>query len=80
MAFIEIIPLARCRKHGGTFVAFGGLELAVFRLDDPERVVVIDNACPHAAGNLSAGDVEGNVVTCRWHHWKFDLEIGRAHV
>ena len=76
MAYVELIPLSRCRRNGGTFVAYGGLELAVFRLTDPERVVVTDNGCPHAGGNLSGGEVSGNTVTCRWHQWEFDLDRG----
>ena len=39
-------------------------------------VVVIDNACPHAGGNLSGGELAGKTVTCKWHHWTFDLETG----
>jgi nitrite reductase/ring-hydroxylating ferredoxin subunit len=45
-------------------------------LGDPERVLVIDNACPHSGGNLSGGSVEGKIVTCRQHEWKFDLGTG----
>ena len=37
-------------------------------------VVVIDNACPHSSGNLSAGSVYENVVTCPLHQWEFDLD------
>jgi nitrite reductase/ring-hydroxylating ferredoxin subunit len=37
---------------------------------------VIDNACPHAGGNLSAGDFEAGVVTCPWHQWQFDVSTG----
>ena len=76
MAFVEVIPLARCRPHGGTFVAVGDRELAVFRLADPQCVVVIDNSCPHAGGNLSGEAVAGNVVQWQWHHWEFDLDRG----
>ena len=76
MPFVELIPLIQCREGRGTFVKCGGRELAVFRLGHPERVIVIDNACPHAGGNLSYGEVSGNVVTCRWHHWQFDLDTG----
>lgn len=76
MAFVELISLTSCRKGGGTFIETEGRELAVFWLDDPERVLVIDNACPHAGGNLSGGEVAGNVVTCRWHQWQFDLDTG----
>ena len=50
--------------------------MAVFRLADPERIVVVDNACPHAGGNLAGGAVEGRIVTCPWHHWEFDLDRG----
>jgi nitrite reductase (NADH) small subunit len=56
------------------FIAAGGHELAVFHLDGPDRFVVIANSCPHAGGNLSAGEVRGNVVTCPWHEWEFDLD------
>lgn len=76
MAFAPLIPLSDCREGAGTFVEHDGRELAVFRLPDPERVFVIDNACPHASGNLSGGDVSGDVVTCPWHYWHFNLATG----
>lgn len=60
----------------GTFVERDGAELAVFRFAAPERVIVIDNACPHASGNLSGGELKGEVVTCPWHFWEFDLTTG----
>ena len=61
---------------GGTFVVASGRELAVFRLDDPHGIVVIDNACPHAHGNLAGGTLAGAVVECPWHQWRFDLVRG----
>ena len=76
MAFVPLIELSRCRRRGGTFVEHTGRELAVFLLGEPPRVVVTDNACPHAGGNLSGGEVDGTVVTCPWHEWRFDLEQG----
>jgi len=76
MAWMELIALSRCRPGVGTFVTLGDRELAVFSLADPARVVVIDNACPHASGNLSGGDVQGNRVQCPWHQWEFDLDRG----
>jgi NAD(P)H-dependent nitrite reductase small subunit len=76
--FIPVIELTRCRENDGTFVQVDGRELAVFRFGDPERVVVTDNACPHANGNLSAGAITDGVVTCPWHAWEFDLTTGQC--
>lgn len=76
MAEVRLIRLDECRPGAGTFVPHGDLELAVFRLPDPERIIVIDNACPHASGNLAGGSVEDGIVTCPWHQWEFDLNTG----
>ncbi|MCH7992318.1 MAG: nitrite reductase (NAD(P)H) small subunit [Gemmatimonadetes bacterium] len=76
MSFVEVIELSRCRKGGGTFVEHDGRELAVFRAADSDEVYVIDNACPHSSGNLSAGELDGAIVCCPLHHWKFDLTTG----
>jgi 3-phenylpropionate/trans-cinnamate dioxygenase ferredoxin subunit len=38
----------------------------------------IEDKCPHMQGDLSAGTLEGNVVTCPKHHAKFDLTTGKA--
>ena len=76
MAFVDLIQLSECRRGGGTFVRHGDHELGVFWLTDPERIVVVDNACPHAGGSLSGGEVAGNIVTCPWHYWQFNLDTG----
>jgi len=76
MAEVRLIKLSDCRSGVGTFVPHGDLEFAVFLLEDPERVIVIDNACPHAGGNLAGGSVENEIVTCPWHQWEFDLNTG----
>ena len=76
MAYIELISLDQCNDTTGTFIERDGHELAIFQLSDPDRVIVTDNACPHASGNLSGGEVEGNVVSCPWHQWEFDLDRG----
>jgi nitrite reductase/ring-hydroxylating ferredoxin subunit len=78
MPFVRIIELSRCRVGLGTFVECGEQELAVFWLNGDTEVFVIDNACPHTSGNLSAGSVADCVVTCPWHDWEFDLKSGRC--
>jgi NAD(P)H-dependent nitrite reductase small subunit len=75
--FSRLISIDQCRRGSGTFVECGDRELAVFRLDD-NRFAVIDNACPHASGNLSGGQLSGDIVTCPWHEWQFDVTSGQC--
>ncbi len=74
----RIIAAAHCPVGQGVFVEVDGRELAVFRLERPERYVVMDNTCPHAGGNLSGGDVSGETVACPWHGWAFSLATGQC--
>ena len=75
---LRVVALDKCPLDQGVFVEVADRELAVFRLSKPSGVYVIDNACPHANGNLSAGDVENGVVCCPWHGWLFHLCNGRS--
>lgn len=36
----------------------------------------IANKCPHRAGPLSDGLLDGDTVSCPWHQWKFRLSDG----
>ena len=36
----------------------------------------MDNRCPHEGYALIRGDVRGDVLTCAWHNWKFELGSG----
>lgn len=75
----KLLDVADCAVGTRKFVATEGRELAVFHLADPDRFVVIDNACPHAGGNLSAGEIEnGAEIVCPWHYWAFDLDSGEC--
>jgi nitrite reductase (NADH) small subunit len=60
----------------GKYLALRNHTLAIFRTRD-DRVLVMDDTCPHAGGSLSAGHVENDcTVYCPWHHWPFQLQDG----
>ena len=40
------------------------------------RAYAIDDRCPHMGFPLHRGTVESGLVTCHWHHARFDLESG----
>ena len=48
--------------------------IAVFNIDG--QFYAIDDACSHAGGPLSEGEVNGTIVTCPWHGATFDVTTG----
>jgi nitrite reductase/ring-hydroxylating ferredoxin subunit len=40
------------------------------------RVFAVDNRCPHMGFPLDRGTVQDCILTCHWHHARFDLETG----
>jgi nitrite reductase/ring-hydroxylating ferredoxin subunit len=43
-----------------------------------EGVFALDQACPHEGYGLSTGQLDGDLVTCAWHNWKFRVSDGRV--
>jgi nitrite reductase/ring-hydroxylating ferredoxin subunit len=43
---------------------------------DRGRVLALDNRCPHMGFPLDRGSVDDGILTCHWHHARFDLESG----
>jgi nitrite reductase/ring-hydroxylating ferredoxin subunit len=41
-----------------------------------DRVFALDNRCPHMGFPLERGSIEDGILTCHWHHARFDLESG----
>ena len=62
------------RARGCTIVTGGGHAIAVFPLGD--RFAAVDNRCPHMGFPLDRGTVSRGILTCHWHHARFDLSSG----
>ena len=62
------------RAQGCTVVTGGGHAIAVFPLGD--RFAAVDNRCPHMGFPLDRGTVSNGILTCHWHHARFDLSSG----
>ena len=58
----------------GTVAEVSGKSLAIFNVDG--NFFVIDNTCVHRGGPIGEGDLEGDVVTCPWHGWEYNVKTG----
>ena len=52
----------------------GGRSMVAFWHDDAPYV--LDARCPHMGFPLSAGTVDDGILTCHWHHARFELSCG----
>jgi nitrite reductase/ring-hydroxylating ferredoxin subunit len=40
------------------------------------QIFAIDNRCPHMSCGFSGGSLDGYVIICPCHDWRFDLRTG----
>ena len=40
------------------------------------QIFAIDNRCPHMGCGFSGGSLDGTVIICPCHDWRFDLKTG----
>ena len=67
-------PLDELREKGTLLTKLGHIPVVVFWHED--RAYAIEDRCPHMGFPLHQGTVESGLVTCHWHHARFDLESG----
>ncbi len=63
-------------KAKGRLVLRGGGHRPILVVYDRGHVFALDNRCPHMGFPLERGSVEDGILTCHWHHARFDLESG----
>jgi nitrite reductase/ring-hydroxylating ferredoxin subunit len=66
--------LSELGKTGQLRTKVGTVPVVVFWHDG--RAWAIDDRCPHMGFPLHRGTVEDGLVTCHWHHARFDLASG----
>ena len=52
------------------------IEIAIFNIDGV--FYAISNSCIHKGGPLSKGFLDGDIVTCPWHGWKYSVKTGES--
>jgi nitrite reductase/ring-hydroxylating ferredoxin subunit len=72
--YTRVASLAELREAGRLVVSAGGAP--VLLLADGDAVHAVDNRCPHMGFPLHRGSVADGVLTCHWHHARFDLCSG----
>ena len=72
--FIEVAGLDQVPPGAGSCFTVAGREVAVFNIEG--IIYAMDDSCLHKGASLGSGKLEGKVVTCRAHGWRYDVTTG----
>lgn len=75
--WVDIGAVDDIPRRGARVVRASEVDIAVFRTAD-DRIMAVEDRCPHKKGPLSQGIVHGHSVTCPLHDWVIDLATGEA--
>ena len=74
MAKTKIAETRDVEPGQGKVIEAEGKTLALFNCDG--AFYAIDNTCRHRGGPLGEGELDGSIVTCPWHGWRYDVSTG----
>ena len=72
--FIRVGTLGDLRDRG--HMVIGTPSGAVLIIADGDDILALDNRCPHMGFPLHRGSIQDGILTCHWHHARFDVRSG----
>jgi nitrite reductase/ring-hydroxylating ferredoxin subunit len=72
--FIAVLEEKQLQEFKMKLVTVQGTPVLLIKL--PNQIYAINNRCPHMACGFSGGTLDGSVIVCPCHDWRFDLETG----
>jgi nitrite reductase/ring-hydroxylating ferredoxin subunit len=73
--WIRVASTAECPPGSATEIVAAGEVIALFNVEG--RYYALDGICPHQGGPLGKGELCGQIITCPWHGWQFDVVSGQ---
>ncbi|MGB6594207.1 MAG: Rieske (2Fe-2S) protein [Candidatus Nitrosopolaris sp.] len=74
--YVFATNLANIREASGGCLSIQIRRHTVVLFYHNSKVYAVDNRCPHMGFPLSQGTVKDSILTCHWHHARFDLNSG----
>lgn len=73
--FQTVCPVNDLPAGESKMISVDGQMIGLFNVGG--EFLAVSNECPHAGASLAHGTYDGDVVSCRIHHWRFCLRSGR---
>jgi nitrite reductase/ring-hydroxylating ferredoxin subunit len=74
--FLETIALSRLSVGKSITVRIGGKDIALFNVGG--TIYAMSDGCAHAGASLGSGKLQGAIVTCRAHGFRYEVTTGRC--
>jgi 3-phenylpropionate/trans-cinnamate dioxygenase ferredoxin subunit len=71
---VDVASLTDIPAGTGTCVTVGGKDIALFNVDG--TIYAMEDSCLHQGLSLGTSSVDGKIVTCRGHGWRYDVTTG----
>jgi nitrite reductase/ring-hydroxylating ferredoxin subunit len=71
---VKVAQVSDVPEGQARVVEAAGRTLALFNVGG--TFYALDNDCAHRGGPLGEGDLEGHIVVCPWHAWRWDVTTG----
>ena len=72
--FVVVAELEQIAPGKSKLVYVGEKSIALFNIDG--MIYAIDDSCLHQGSSLAQGKLNGKILTCRAHGWKYDVTTG----
>ncbi len=72
--FVKVASLSELAAGTCKAVEVSGKSIAMYNVNG--TVYATDNACLHQGGPLGEGTLEGDIITCPWHMWQYNVRTG----
>lgn len=77
MEYVRVATINDFTRKNTKSFSLLGKKVALIRRSDG-TFLATEIGCKHQGADLSSGKIEGVVVTCPLHGWRYDLESGKC--
>lgn len=74
--FVKISTLTEVLPGTSKTCMVNGKEFGIYNVGG--TIYATENTCFHQGAPLADGRLEGTVITCPWHSWKYDVTNGKC--
>ena len=72
--FVKVASISDVQPGTAISVTVNGAEIALYKVKG--KIFATDNTCLHQGGPLGEGILQGEVVSCPWHMWEYNVCTG----